>query len=60
MITSDGDRDVISTDEMSALLQLHAVAAEDVVHFAGASRLPMITHPQEFNARVFDWIEAVT
>lgn len=73
MITSDGDGEVCSEQGLAALLRLHAVAEEEVVHFASRdeahgtdvraaqqSRAPMITHPEQFNKVVFDWIEAVT
>lgn len=67
VVTSDGDRSVFSAPELEALLRLHAVTEEEVVHFSsptdalgGDARAPMVTHRDEFNDVVFNWIEAVT
>lgn len=61
IVTTDGDTRIISPGELDALVQLHAVSPEDVLHFASPSRAPMITTDHKLlNEHIFNWIEAVT
>jgi hypothetical protein len=75
VITSDGDKTLLSDADLQDLLDLHAVSADDaLVHFGGVqqctekdgsvedsqdARAPMITHADKFNRAVYDWIESV-
>lgn len=60
VVTTDGDRSVITPEEMDSLLRLHAVSPNDVLHFNTPGRAPMMTNTKEFNESIFNWIEAVT
>lgn len=76
IITSDGDRELLTDGDIDELLCLHAVSPEDTLHFGAnpfpgfrcvsdrptgvCARAPMLTHAEEFNNAVLDWIEMVT
>lgn len=76
VITTGGDKSLLSDADLQDLLDLHAVNTDDaLVHFGGAqqgsgrdgnaedsqnARAPMITHADEFNRAVYNWIESVT
>jgi hypothetical protein len=76
VITSDGDRDILTETDILELADLHGVSPEDMLHFGSRpfpdftcvsdrdaglhARAPMVTHAAEFNAAILRWIDANT
>jgi hypothetical protein len=76
VITSDGDRDILTETDILEVADLHGVPPEDMLHFGSRpfpdftcvsnrdagphARAPMVTHAAEFNAAILRWIDANT
>ena len=62
ILTSAGDRAVLTESDLQQLTDLHDIAPEDMLHIGtsnpnDSSRVPMLTNTKEFNSRLLDWIE---
>jgi hypothetical protein len=76
VITSDGDRDILTETDILEVADLHGVPTEDMLHCGSRpfqdftcvssrdagphARAPMVTHAAEFNAAILRWIDANT